>query len=162
MTDNRKIIEDYILDNKEKFYRLAFTYTKNKDDSLDVVHDAVLKALRFSETLKRPEYIKTWFYNILVHAAIDFIRKNKKYILTDDNMVLESNGEYDNYEDIDLKRTLDLLSYEQRLVISMRYFEDLKLQEIADILDENINTVKSRLYTALKLLKIEITSKEAR
>lgn len=162
MTDNRKIIEDYILDNKEKFYRLAFTYTKNKDDSFDVVHDAVLKALRSSETLKRPEYIKTWFYNILVHAAIDFIRKNKKYILTDDNMVLDSNGEYDNYEDIDLKRTLDLLSYEQRLVISMRYFEDLKLQEIAVILDENINTVKSRLYTALKLLKIEITSKEAR
>ena len=45
-------------------------------------------------------------------------------------------------------------------IIVMRYFQDLKIDEIAEILDLNLNTVKSRLYKGLKKLKMEITAKE--
>ena len=43
-----------------------------------------------------------------------------------------------------------------RSIIILRYFEDLKLQEIAEILNQNVNTVKTRLYTGLKKLRIEM------
>jgi RNA polymerase sigma-70 factor (ECF subfamily) len=48
------------------------------------------------------------------------------------------------------------LPHNYRLIISLRYFEDLKLEEIADILGENLNTVKTRLYAGLKKLRIEL------
>ena len=66
----------------------------------------------------------------------------------------------DNYKDIDLWCALEKMSKEDRLVIQLKYFEDMKLDEIADVLNENVNTVKSRLYRGLKKLKIELTLQE--
>lgn len=71
----RKLIENYTIENKEKLYRIAFSYTKNKEDALDIVQESVLKALKSANTLKTPQYIKTWYYKILTRTAIDYIRK---------------------------------------------------------------------------------------
>ena len=55
-----------------------------------------------------------------------------------------------------LKRALDLLTYDQRVIITLRFFEDMKIKDIAEITGENINTVKTRLYKALEVLRINI------
>lgn len=52
----------------------------------------------------------------------------------------------DTYENFDLKQALNALSKEDKAVVELRYFEDMKLEEISEILEENISTVKSRLY----------------
>ena len=65
-------------------------------------------------------------------------------------------GKEDIYENIDLQRALDMLPKEDKAVIELKYFEDRKLTEIAEIMDENVNTVKSRLYRALKKLRLEL------
>lgn len=153
----QKILEQYILDNKDKFYRIAYVYTKNKEDALDVVQETIYKTLKMIDTLNEPKYIKTWFYRILIHTAIDFLRKNQKYVLIEE---LSNEGKWDSYENLDLKNALDSLPPDQRIVIVLRYFEDLKLQEISNILKENLSTIKSRLYKALKNLKLEITAQE--
>ena len=67
----RKLIENYTIENKEKLYRIAFSYTKNKEDALDIVQESVLKALKSANTLKNPQYIKTWYYKILTRTAIE-------------------------------------------------------------------------------------------
>ena len=51
---------------------------------------------------------------------------------------------------------LDSLSKEDKAVVELRYFEDRKLEEIAEILNENVNTIKSRLYRSMKKLKIKL------
>ena len=152
----RKLIENYTIENKEKLYRIAFSYTKNKEDALDIVQESVLKALKSVNTLKNPQYIKTWYYKILTRTAIDYIRKNSKYIPLDTEYSAETVGKYDDYEDIDLKRALDLLTYDQRVIITLRFFEDMKIKDIAEITGENINTIKTRLYKALEVLRINI------
>ena len=60
----------YIIENQEKFYRLAFSYVKNKDDALDIVQNAVCKALDHYESLRNEAAVKTWFYRILVNESI--------------------------------------------------------------------------------------------
>ncbi len=60
----------------------------------------------------------------------------------------------DNCEKIDLQRALDSLPEKDKAVVILRYFEDRKLEEIADILEENVNTVKSRLYRSIKKLRV--------
>ena len=152
----RTKVEKYIIDNKDSFYRIAYSYTKNEEDALDVVQEAMYKALYSVENIKEVNYIKTWFYKILVRTSIDFIRKNRKYNNMADIDLIDETGEYDKYTDLDLRRALEELPIEYKSIIILRFFEDLKIEEVAIILDENVNTVKTRLYTALKKLKLKI------
>lgn len=152
----RTKVEKYIIDNKDSFYRIAYSYTKNEEDALDVVQEAMYKALYSVENIKEVNYIKTWSYKILVRTSIDFIRKNRKYNNMTDIDLIDETGEYDKYTDLDLRRALEELPIEYKSIIILRFFEDLKIEEVAIILDENVNTVKTRLYTALKKLKLKI------
>lgn len=159
--DVHALLVSCITDHKEDFYRLAFSYVKNQEDALDIVQESIKKALISIEAIKEPSSIKSWFYKIVVRTAIDFIRKKKKFTLADDQTIdFLSHGKEDAYEDIDLHNALDELPLQYKTVIILRFFEDLKLEEIAEIVGENINTVKTRLYRGLKLLHITITKED--
>lgn len=64
------------------------------------------------------------------------------------------------YLDFDTIDALDVLNEKERAVVVLRYFEGRKLQEIADALEENLNTTKSLLYRSLKKLRVELTEGE--
>lgn len=156
-----KELEDYIIKNKELFYRLAYSYVKNIDDALDVVQESIYKAFSSIDSLKNFDYIKTWFYRIIVNVSLDFLRKRKREIVTDEEFLFNDNiGKVDNYPDIDLEKALETLPENYRSIIILRFFEDLKLEEIADVLDENVNTVKTRLYKALEILRISMDDED--
>lgn len=156
-----KQLEDYIIENKELFYRLAYSYVKNIDDALDVVQESIYKAFSSIDSLKNFDYIKTWFYRIVVNVSLDFIRKGKREIVTSEEFLLTTDtGTVDNYPDIDLEKALEALSENYRSIVVLRFFEDLKLEEIADVLDENVNTVKTRLYKALEILRISMDDED--
>ena len=70
------------------------------------------------------------------------------------------NGKEDCYQNFDLENAMKLLDEREKAVITLRYFEDRKLSEVAEILGENGNTVKSILYRTLKKLRIHL-GKEA-
>jgi RNA polymerase sigma-70 factor, ECF subfamily len=151
-----------ITENKENFYRLAFSYVKNKDDALDVVQESIQKAFRTMDNLKEQEKLKSWFYRIVVNKSLDFLRKHRRFHVMDDaTLEFLSNGNHDVYQDIDLERCLDALPEKFRTVIVLRYFEDLKIEEISGILNENQNTIKTRLYRALSILRIQMNMEEA-
>ncbi|HWR44541.1 sigma-70 family RNA polymerase sigma factor [Sporomusa sp.] len=154
-----KQLVDYVINNKENHYRLAFSYVKNVDDALDVIQESIYKAISTVDTLKNPGYLKTWFYKILVNTSLDLLRKRKKLVVVDDEVLLSlDSGTFDNCEDIDLQKALDNLPVQYRSVVVLRFFEDLKIEEIAAILDENVNTIKTRLYKSLKMLRIQMNN----
>lgn len=162
--DNRiftSYVENFIKENQNKMYRIAYSYVKNKDDALDIVHDAVVKMLTNISTLKNTEYLETWFYRILINEALMYIRKNKRlcdiyegsieFITADSNSTESAKEEY-----IDLYNAMDKLEPKYKTIIILKYFEDLKFKEIAQILRINENTAKSRLYKAIHKLEIEL------
>lgn len=150
-------LEDYIITNEKLFYRLAYSYVKNSDDALDVVQESIFKAFSSIDSLKNFSYMKTWFYRIIVNVSLDFLRKRKREVITDEEFLLSNDtGTVDHYIDIDLKRALENLPVKYRSIVVLRFFEDLKLEEIAEILNENVNTVKTRLYKALHMLRISM------
>ena len=157
----REEFEEYILSDQDRFYRLAFSYVKNSDAAMDVVQESIMKALGKLDSLRKPEHMKTWFYRILVNESINHIRKNKRFSWEDwEETQLTA-------EDRDIPRSLDLYQAVQRLppklktVVMLRFYEDRKLEEIAKITKSNLNTVKSRLYKSLKLLRDYIGEEEA-
>ena len=153
---NKKEVVDYILKNYESFYRLAFSYVRNKDDSLDIVQESILKAISALDKLESIEYVRTWFYRILVNTSMDLLRKQKKLEPVNDEALDNLTSINEDCQRLDLERHLDDLPPNYRVIVVLRYFEDLKIEDIALILNENVSTVKTRLYTALKKLRIEM------
>lgn len=152
-----KQLEEYVIENKEKHYRIAYSYVKNADDALDIVQESIIKAMVSLNNLKNRQYMKTWFYRILINCSLDFIRKQKKIITVDNEILYSYANEFnDTYADIDLHRALDELPDIYRSIIILRFFEDLKIEEIAEILNENVNTVKTKLYKSLDKLRIKM------
>lgn len=164
LSSNKKIkekkVKDYIVNNQEGFYKVAYSYVKNQDDALDIVHDSICKALSKLDSLKDEEAIKPWFYKILINSSIDYIRKNSKYVALEEELLSDEHNSNDTYTDIDLQRALEKLPEEYRVIIVLRYFEDMKIDEIANVLSQNTNTIKTKLYTGLRRLKIKIKTED--
>jgi len=154
---HEEVFVQFIREQKERFYLLAYNYTKNEQDALDVVQDSIQKAMLFLDRLENVEYLKSFFYKTLVRTAIDFLRKHKRLQVTDDDTLQYLTPvQEDVYENVDLEHALDELPLMYREVVILHYFEDLKLADVANILNIKLSTAKSRLYKALKLLKIQL------
>lgn len=151
----REILIEYIKENQNKLYKIAYTYTKNQDLSLDIVQEAVTKALENIHKLKQEEFVKTWFYRILINEALQTVKKNKKIIEYElvENETSTQNNEDNIVENIDIYNRIEKLNDKLKTVIILRFFENLKIEEIAVITNTNTNTVKSRLYKGLNEIK---------
>lgn len=151
-----KLIQ-YILENQDRFYRVAYSYTRHQEDALDVVQSAVCKALGAYENIKNADAIKTWFYRILINECLTVIKKRKRVFLTADDLEREEVYYEKGYEqDDDIEKELDKLELDVQGIIKLRFFEELSLKEIASITGLNLNTVKTKLYRGLKQLKENI------
>lgn len=147
----------FILENQDRFYRVAYSYTKNQEDALDVVQSAVCKALEAHESIKSADAVKTWFYRILVNESLTVLKRRKKVVLTTDIPEQENAYYEEEYEKgDDIGRELGKLELDVQGIIKLRFFEEMSLKEIAGITGFNLNTVKTKLYRGLKLLKENI------
>ncbi len=154
-----EILEDYIRENQEKLYKVAYTYTRNQDLALDVVQEAITKSLENISKLKHEEYVKTWFYRILINESLKVYKRNKKYIQLELQEDIQTNQVYNEdkiAENIDIYNNIQKLDNKLKTVIILRFFENLKIEEIAVITKTNVNTVKSRLYKGLNEMKKNI------
>lgn len=152
----------FIKENQERFYRFAYRYMKNTDESIEVVQETIVKALEKIHTLRQKEYLKAWFYRILINECITNIRKNKKIVFVEQCYDVPYND-----TDIDKKeiagivfKAIDNLDIKYKTIILLRFYEDMTISDIADVLKININTVKSRLYRALDILKSELKNED--
>lgn len=153
----QQMVECELLASYESLYRMAYTYVKNESDAMDVVQESAYKAIKNAGSLKRGDFIRTWLFRIVINTSLEVLRQKQREISSE---VLQEGGREDLYCDFDTIDALDVLSDKERAVIVLRYFEDRKLQEIADVLEENLSTTKSILYRSLKKLKIKLTEGE--
>lgn len=155
-------IVQYILDNQENFYRLAYSYTKEQESALDVVQSAICKALEEYRTLKSIDIVKTWFYRILVSECLDYLEiKKQETPVEPEKWIVGSYLEPAFESDKSLYEKLQLLPVETKSIIVLHFFEEMTLREISEITGINLNTVKSKLYSGLRKLKVAMKKEEA-
>ena len=155
----REILTDYILSHQEEFYRLAYSYVKNRDTALDVVQESIVRALSRADSLRDPAYVKTWFYRILVNESINHFRRSSRLVPLELVSQEEPGEVRDDAARLDLYDAIERLNTQEQTIIRLRFFHDMKLEEIAQVTGVNLNTVKSRLYKALRKLR-ELTGEE--
>ena len=142
---------------REHIYKIAYSYVNNVDDALDIVQDVIYKALTSIDTLKNPQYFNTWLTRITINCSINHLRKSKKIVYMEESNIKDIGTDSADREEImDLKRELQKLDVKYKTVIILKYFEDMTLNEISQVLDLPINTVKTQLYRALEKLKINL------
>ncbi|MBS5957459.1 MAG: RNA polymerase sigma factor [Clostridiales bacterium] len=142
--------ERMLIDNYDKYYRLAYSYVKNEQDALDIVQESAYRVIRDLDKLKERKYLSTWIYRIVINTAIDTLRKKKRETVSYEDIEIVHE---DQYKEEDPLEILNVLEDKDRALVILKYLEDWKLEEISEALDMNISTVKSRLYRALKKLK---------
>lgn len=150
---NEAVINELLLKNYDKYYRIAYGYVHNEADALDIVQESAYKAIYHSDKLKKTEFADTWICRIVINEAMEFFRKRSRDYV---EMDISDTGKEEKYTDIDLQRAIDRLSPEEKKIVLLRYFEDMSLNQVAEIAGENLNTIKSRLYRALDKLKISL------
>ncbi|NCB64078.1 MAG: sigma-70 family RNA polymerase sigma factor [Clostridia bacterium] len=151
--NTRQLLTDHIVAQQADFYRLAYSYVKNRDAALDVVQESIVKALSKVDSVREPAYLKTWFYRILINESVNYYRRMSKVLPLDEVAWERAEEPPDHAARLDLYDAIESLSETEQTVIRLRFFHDLKLEEIADATHANLNTVKSRLYKALAKLK---------
>ena len=152
--NKEKLIEELLLENYDKYFRIAMRYTGNEQDALDAVQEGAYKAIFHEEKLKNPAHADTWICRIIMNEAVEFLRKNRRYHEDITECQLETT---ECYEHIEVREAMEKLPLKDQLLISLRYFEDMSLEEVSRAVDLNISTVKSRLYRALAKLKINLS-----
>lgn len=140
---------------EEDIYRMAFIYVKNKQDALDVVQDVAYQSFKKVNSLKHPEYFKTWLMKITINSAINMVNKNKKVIrLEPDYNYTEAKEEEEDLPlTLSLKDLINELETDEKSIILLRFYHGYTFNEIAKLLDIPLGTAKSILYRALKKLR---------
>ena len=153
------LLTSYLITEQARFYRLAYSYLKNREEALDAVQTAVCRAWEQQDRLREPEAVRTWFYRILLNESMNHHRRAKRLVPLEDTLLETPAPARDPGERLDLYDAIERLDWKEQTVVRLRFFEDMKLEEIARVTNTNLNTVKSRLYKSLRRLR-ELTEEE--
>jgi RNA polymerase sigma-70 factor, ECF subfamily len=145
-----KLIEN----KKAQLYKTALMQLNNNADALDAVQDTILTAFERVYTLKEAEHFNTWLVRILLNKCHDIQRARKRVVAIEEFCETTDSSKYCNeFESIEMREMLNSLDEVYRTVLDLRYNQDMKVEDIARVLDIPSGTVKSRINKALKLLK---------
>lgn len=147
-------------------FTLAHRVLENREDAEEVAHDAFLKAFKSLEGFKMESKFTTWFYRIVVNLAIS--RKRKKKIQTQDITDMGANvSHYSTFSEMahlpgqDRKHFLDKalkeLNDEDRTLITLYYYKDLEMEDIAKITQLERSNLKVKIFRARKKLAGTLT-----
>jgi RNA polymerase sigma factor (sigma-70 family) len=158
MQGDQDALVQLIMAQDEQYYQLSYVYMKNRHDSLDAIQDMIVVVYENIHRLKNEQSFYTWSKVILVNCCKKLLRKKKKTILLDnlaeEYCVERAFGQRETQ--LVLEKHLAKLSNKQREVINLRYVLDLDYQMIAEILKVPLGTVKSRINSAQKQLKLSL------
>ena len=138
-------------------FRIALSILNNKDDADDAVCEAVVKAYENLHKLKDPKFFKTWIIRIAINQANTAYKNRSRIVyLYDVPNEPQYEDKYD-YEYDELNAAVAGLSLSHRTVITLYYFQDMRIKEIADVLEIPQGTVKWRLSKAKEELKEKLS-----
>ncbi|MGB3144635.1 MAG: sigma-70 family RNA polymerase sigma factor [Maribacter sp.] len=146
---------------KERLYWQIRNIVLNHDDADDVLQNTFIKVFKNIDSFKGESQLFSWMYRIANNESLSFIKKNaKKQGLTDIDYQekIISNLQADVYfegDEIQLKlqQAIATLPEKQKLVFNMKYFQELKYEEISDILDTSVGGLKASYHLAVKKLE---------
>jgi RNA polymerase sigma-70 factor (TIGR02954 family) len=142
---------------KVDLYKTALSYLKNEHEALEALQEVTFRAYKCIASVRETSYFKTWLIRIMINYCNDQLKKNKRMILNEE--VLHAQGISENHDELELKDALLALDERSREILTLKYFHDLKIKEIASSMQCPEGTVKTWLNKALKSLRGKLEEK---
>ena len=168
---------------KDRIYNFVRQYTTHKEDADDITQDAFFKAWKHIKSFKTGKKFTTWLFTIARNTALDGIKKRKAFSFSDMNIFSKANGgtsgnggDYMDFADTlkyqeplapeiferkelaaELLQAMDTLPQDWRVVLVMRYTDDMTFEEIASVLSRPMNTVKSWHHRSVQKIREILT-----
>ena len=148
---------------EKRVYNYLLRITGNREDALDLTQDVFLKAYQNLRKLDDPSRFAPWLYRIAHNEAHSLFRKRRPEAdgaewgdETGSGVLAGGSTVFPMELTLAVASALDRLSPEQREAVVLKIYQGFKFEEISEILECPVSTVKSRLYTALEILKAEL------
>ncbi|SDO25829.1 RNA polymerase sigma-70 factor, ECF subfamily [Psychrobacillus sp. OK028] len=163
------ILEKLMIEYGNELVRLAFSYVKDKEIARDMVQNTFIKCYKNLDSFRFDAQIKTWLYRITINECKDYLKSwnhkmvyVKGFINETAKSILPSTEKtvMDKYNNEEIKDTIFSLPKVYREVVFLYYYDSLTTEEIAEVLDISVNTVKTRLRRAKQRLNSVIKEAE--
>jgi RNA polymerase sigma-70 factor (ECF subfamily) len=155
---------------EKRVYNYLLRITANREDALDLTQDVFLKAYQNLRKLDDPGRFAPWLYRIAHNEAYSMFRKRRPETdveevqpeASETGITVGGSSVFPIELSLAVASALKRLSPEQRESVVLKIYQGFKFEEMAEILSCPVSTIKSRLYTALELLKIELAPIQTR
>lgn len=139
---------------KDHYYRLAYVYVHDEEDSLDALQDMIVILYENINQLKKPEAFYTWSKTILVNCCKKTLKRRKRFLFSESVKEKDYHEEYEKSEHKqDMLSMLSKLNDNQQEAIKLRYYLGWDYQRIAEVTDTPLGTVKSRIFTGIAKMR---------
>lgn len=142
-------IEELVEEYSDMIMQISYQNSFNKSDAEDITQEVFIKLIKNIDKLKSKEHIKAWLIRVTINLSKDY---NKSF-WRKNTCKLEENIEYFDNETQEILQEISKLKPMYRNIVYLYYYQRYKLNEIADLLKMNVNTVSSNLTRARMQLK---------
>ena len=141
--------------HQERLYWQIRRKVVNHEDADDVLQNTLMKAWAALDTFRGESKLGTWLYQIALHETMNFLRKKKQMLSIDDEQAFMAQLSADPYFDGDetqqqLQQAIRMLPDKQRAVFNMKYFEEMKFEEISEVFGTSVGALKASYHFAVK------------
>ncbi len=150
-------LERIIDEHQQQLFSFAFFRVGSYDVAQDIVQDVFIKFYENSRHLSAANNVKAYLLKTISNACTDYLRKNGKFqfvaIEHVEKELTDENEEHCISEFLRIDEILDNLPAEQAEILRLKFVDSLNFVEISELLDANVNTVKSRYKYAIEKLR---------
>ncbi|TYT77966.1 RNA polymerase sigma factor [Treponema phagedenis] len=156
------LVEKY----QQQIYRLGMSFFKNEDDSKDFVQDVMLKAYTALGSFRGDSAFSTWLISIAYNTAINSMRRSQRFVSFAESFEIEAPGEtpeerhINNCMKLSIREAVENLCEKYRVCIDLYFFYDMPYADISSITGLPVNTIKSHVFRAKKILREYLTEEQ--
>ena len=166
---DEKAFRQLFHNNKESVFRLAYRYTRSQEDAEDIMQETFIKAFKNIKKFdnKNETSFSGWINRISINCSINHLRRNKSRKMDEmdslsklqDKLITKNPSEETteiNFNLSKIKNALQKLTHKQRIIFDMRFSQQMKIREIAEIMKCSDSNVKTQLFRTFAKLRKQL------
>lgn len=138
----------------KELLQIAHGYTKNKEDSIDIMQNAYIAVLESNKRFESNEHIKYFLIRVTINESINFVKSySKKKVLCNNDIIMNIPETKKDELPYDISEIVNILPEKYKTIIVLYYYDGMKIKDISKVLKMKESAVKKRLERARNLVK---------
>ena len=138
----------------KELLQIAYGYTKNKEDSIDIMQNAYIAVLESKKRFESNEHIKYFLIRVTINESINFVKSySKKKVLCNNDIIMNIPETKKDELPYDISEIVNTLPQKYKTILVLYYYDGMKIKDISKVLKMKESAVKKRLERARNLVK---------